>query len=88
MTNREKLIQEISEMSSAELAGIIMEDVDFNYQETLRDMMCEDCYREHEKCMLSEGEAMGYPDTQCPITMKDWLERECRVAALLEEARR
>ena len=85
MTNRERLIRELTEMSSEQLAEEIREFSEDIIGERLREMVCDDCHDAHNgRCIFSDNEAEGAEDDGeseydgCPTSMAEWLDNECK----------
>ena len=65
LTNREKLLEELSEKSNN---ALYMEFADNHITRAIDDAMCIDCKARHGRC-VSIGD-----DTPCPITLDDWMD--------------
>ena len=74
MTNREKLMEELSEMSSDDL---YMAFADNHVTRAIDDAMCDDCKARRGRCVAT-GE-----DEPCPVTLEDWMDMPARGAAIL-----
>ena len=73
-TNREKLMEELSEMSASDL---YMAFADNHVTRAIDDAMCDDCKARHGRCVAT-GE-----DEPCPVTLGDWMDMPARGAAIL-----
>lgn len=84
MTNRDRMILDLSEMNSEKLAETIRELSEDIIGENLREMICDDCHDEHGgRCIFSDNEGDEEYDEYdeydgCPISMAKWLDMECK----------
>lgn len=80
MTNREKLLQEISELSDRQLFDLV--SVGYCAIAPGRDwgfVICEDCQAEYDGACPSLGD-----DDDCACHEEKWMQAECRHDRLLE----
>lgn len=66
LTNRDKLMAELSEMSAN---ALYLAFADNHITRAIDDAMCVDCKAKHGRC-VSTGD-----DTPCPITLDDWMDQ-------------
>ena len=64
LTNREKLMEELSELSNA---ALYMEFADNRITRAIDDAMCDTCKAKYGRCPNTAD------DTPCPMTLSDWM---------------
>lgn len=65
LTNREKLLEELSERSNN---ALYMEFADNHITRAIDDAMCDDCKAKHGRCYSTSD------DMPCPFSLDDWMD--------------
>lgn len=78
MTNREKLVEELSRLDSAQLYGIL---ADNRLVTLMEDYMCMDC----EELYKSVCPILKDDDAYCRLPTDKWLDLPCKVERLIPE---